>query len=444
MLYYLHEAQKLALTPARMMVSMAKLGAGSPFNPWAFTDAGRHFSGFANMFEQLTKHYGKPEWGIQSTEIDGKEVPIEIETIVSRTFCDLLHFKRDTNRNDPKLLIVAPLSGHYATLLRGTVEAMLPDHDVYITDWQNCQMIPASAGTFSLDDNIDYVIDFLHYLGPNTHVLAVCQPSVPVLAAVSVMSGWHDVCTPASMTLIGGPIDTRINPTAVNHLAASNPIEWFEQNVIATVPAPYPGMSRRVYPGFIQLTNFISMNLDRHIASMGQLFDHLVEGDEEAADKKVAFYDEYLSVMDLPKEFYLQTVQTVFQDHSLPKGEMVTRWNPVLPEKIESTAILCVEGELDDISGVGQTKATLDLTPNLSASKKGYHVEKGAGHYGVFNGGKWRRSIAPAIKKFILEHDHEVGAARDKVYAAAAKSTAAKTKKAKPARRAPKKTAAKA
>ena len=422
MLYYLHEAQRLAMAPTRMMVNMARLGAGSPLNPWAFTPFGRHFNGVADMFEQMTKRYGKPEWGIDSTRIDGKDVPVEIEKIVSRTYCDLLHFRRDTDRKDPKLLIVAPLSGHYATLLRGTVEAMLPDHDVYITDWQNCQMIPVTADQFNLNDNIDYVIDFLHYLGPNTHVLAVCQPSVPVLAAVSVMSGWGDICTPASMTLIGGPIDTRVNPTAVNQLAKANTIEWFEQNVIATVPPPYPGMTRKVYPGFIQLTNFISMNFDRHMASLGQLFEHLVEGDEEAADRKKAFYDEYLAVMDLPKEFYLQTVQTVFQDHSLPRGEMVNRWNPVLPEKIQNTAILCVEGELDDISGVGQTKAALDLTPNLAPERKAYHLEKGAGHYGVFNGGKWRRSIAPAIARFIRQHDHEIGEKRDWIHASATPS----------------------
>ncbi len=424
MLYYLHEAQRLAMAPARMMAGLARLGMGSPLNPWAFTNLGRQFNSFADVFEHVTRRYGKPDWELDTTTIDGIEVPVTHETVISRAYCHLVHFQRDVERDDPKLLIVAPMSGHYATLLRGTVEAMLPDHEVYITDWMDCKMVPVMSDRFNLDDYIDYVIDFLHYLGPNTHVLAVCQPSVPVLAAVSVMSGWGDVCTPSTMTLIGGPIDTRRNPTAVNKLAEANSIEWFESNVIATVPPPYPGMMRKVYPGFIQLTNFISMNFDRHMASLSELFDHLVEGDEEAADKKRTFYEEYLAVMDLPAEFYLQTVETVFQKHSLPKGEMITRWHPVLPELIERTAIMCVEGELDDISGVGQTKATLDLTPNLSSDKKAYHLEKGAGHYGVFNGGKWRRTIAPAIKKFIRTHDHKVGDTRDRIYAAAYKRRA--------------------
>ncbi len=406
------------MAPARMAANTARLTFGNPFNPLTYTFVGRQLKGMADVFEHATRRHGKPGWDIETTEIDGAEVDIEIDTVMARTYCDLLHFKRDVSgREDPKLLVVAPLSGHHATLLRGTVEAMLPDHEVYITDWQDCQMIPVAADRFNLDNYIDYVIDFLHFLGPNTHVLAVCQPSVPVLAAVSIMSGWGDFCVPASMTLIGGPIDTRRNPTAVNKLAESNPIEWFESNVIATVPPPYPGMGRKVYPGFLQLTNFISMNLDRHMESYGQLFDHLVEGDEEAADRKRSFYEEYLAVMDLPAEFYLQTVKTVFQDHSLPKGELVARWQPVLPELIEHTAILCVEGELDDISGVGQTKAALDLTPNLSDDRKAYHLEKGAGHYGVFNGGKWRRSIAPKIKEFIRTHDREIGTNRDKIHA---------------------------
>jgi poly(3-hydroxybutyrate) depolymerase len=231
------------------------------------------------------------------------------------------------------------------------------------------------------------------------------------------MSWWGDLCAPASVTLIGGPIDTRKNPTAVNKLARSQPIEWFERNVVTSVPPPYPGMMRKVYPGFIQLTNFISMNYERHLASFGELFDHLVQGNEEEAEKKRAFYEEYLAVMDLPAEFYLLMVKTVFQDHSLPKGEMITRWHPVRPESIIRTAILCVEGELDDISGVGQTKAALELAVNLPSERRGYHLQKGAGHYGVFNGGKWHRDIAPAIKRFIRDHDHEIGAKRDRTVA---------------------------
>ena len=336
--------------------------------------------------------------------IDGKKVPVEIEVTIHRTYCDLVHFKRKTDRNDPKVLIAAPLSGHFATLLRGTVEAMLPDHDVYITDWIDCRNVPVMADMFNLNDYIDYIIDFLHFLGPNTHVIAVCQPSVPVMAAVSVMSGWQDICAPATMTLMGGPVDTRVGKPAVNKLAKENDKKWFEKNVITTVPPPYPGAFRRVLPGFVQLSNFISMNLERHMLSMNELFDHLVEGDDEAADKKSAFYEEYLAVMDLPAEYFLQTLEVVFQEHSLPKGEMMFRWQNVDPGKITETAILCVEGELDDISGVGQTKAALDITPNLADKKKKYHLEKGVGHYGVFNGRKWRENIAPTVKDFMRTH----------------------------------------
>jgi len=290
---------------------------------------------------------------------------------------------------------------------------MLPDHDVYVSDWRDSSMIPAVDDSFDLDDYIDYLVDFLHFLGPNTHVLAVCQPSVPALAATSIMSGWQDNCVPASLTMIGGPIDTRKSPTQVNKLAKEHSIDWFERHVVVDVPPPYPGAFRKVYPGFIQLTNFIAMNFDKHVASYHELFQHLVQGDDDAADRKRAFYEEYRSVMDLPAEFYLQTVKVVFQDHALPKGEMVHRWHPVKTEKITDTAILCIEGELDDISGIGQTKAALDITPNLADEKKMYHLQKGVGHYGVFNGGKWRREIAPKVKEFIRTHDRELNAVRD-------------------------------
>jgi len=409
MLYILHEAQRAAMTPARAMAELFRGGLKNPFNPWAHTSLGKKVGSAAEIFEQITRPYGKPAWGLNSTEIDGKSVRVIEETLIQRTYCHLVHFRRETDRRDPKLLIVAPMSGHWATLLRGTVEAMLPDHEVYVTDWQDCRMVPMTADRFNLNDYIDYVIDFLHFLGPNTHVLAVCQPSVPVMAAVSVMSGWGDVCVPATLTMMGGPIDTRVNPTAVNNLAKEHDMEWFERNVITVVPPPYPGVFRKVYPGFLQLTNFISMNLEKHLESFSQLFDHLVQGDEEEASKKRNFYEEYLAVMDLPAEFYLQTVKTVFQDHALPKNEMVARWHPVLPDRITQTAILCVEGELDDISGVGQTKAALDITPNLDNAYKAYHLENGVGHYGVFNGGRWRRTIAPRIKQFIREFDLEVG-----------------------------------
>ncbi|MDX2102941.1 MAG: polyhydroxyalkanoate depolymerase [Alphaproteobacteria bacterium] len=415
MMYYLHEAQRLAMLPTRVAAEALRFGLRNPWNPFAHTALGRQISSAADVFEQVTRRYGKPSWGLDTTEIDGRTVSVEPEEVLHRTYGQLVHFRRDVEgRKDPKLLIVAPMSGHYATLLRGTVEAMLPDHEVYITDWIDARLIPVQSDRFNLSDYIDYVIDFLHFLGPNTHVLAVCQPSVPVLAAVSIMSGWGDLCTPATMTLMGGPIDTRENPTAVNKLAKDHPIEWFERRVITKVPLPYPGAGRKVYPGFIQLTNFISMNLDRHMQSLHELFDHLVEGDEEEAEKKKSFYQEYLAVMDLPAEFYLQTVKTVFQDHALPQNAMVARWQPVLPDRITRTAILCVEGELDDISGVGQTKAALTITKSLDTGLKAYHLQDKVGHYGVFNGGKWRRIIAPRVKSFIREHDQETGTARQR------------------------------
>lgn len=414
MLYHLHEMQHLAMMPARFMADIMRHGLRNPFNPIAGTSFARHFGSAAEVFSSMTTRYGKPGWNIDTVEIGGKERPVTEEVMIRRSYCQLLHFKREgAPKNDPKLLIVAPLSGHFATLLRGTVEGMLPNHDVYITDWLDCRQIPVTSDRFNLNDYIDYVIDFLHYLGPNTHVIAVCQPSVPVLAAASVMSAWGDLCAPATMTLIGGPIDTRANPTAVNKLAKEHTIEWFEENVIAEVPPPYAGAGRKVYPGFIQLTNFISMNFDRHMESMNQLFDHLVQGDEEEAEKRRSFYEEYLAVMDLPAEFYLQTVKTVFQDHSLPKNEMIARWHPVLPEKIGRSAILCVEGELDDISGVGQTKAALKLAKGLSTDMKHYHLQKGVGHYGVFNGGRFRRDVVPVINNFIREHDLEARARRN-------------------------------
>lgn len=406
MLYHLYEWQRMAVAPYRMAAELTRQTFKHPLNPLAETYIGKQICAAADVFEHSTRSYGKPSFDLPTTFINGQEVAITEEIVNHRTFGDLLHFKREGDFDHPRLLIVAPMSGHYATLLRGTVEAMLPDHDVYITDWRDARQIHIHEGSFGFNDYVDYLIDFLHFLGPNTHILAVCQPSVPVLAAVSIMSSWGDICVPASMTLMGGPIDTRQNPTQVNQLALEHDLDWFKRNVIVSVPAPYPGVGRKVYPGFVQLTNFIAMNLDRHIEAHKELFDHLVEGDEDSADKKRSFYEEYRAVMDLPSEFYLETVEHVFQKHSLPKGEMVVRWQPVRPECITKTALLCVEGEEDDISGVGQTKAALDLTINLPDHMKEYHLQEKVGHYGVFNGSKWRKFIAPKIKNFILTHDH--------------------------------------
>jgi len=402
----------MSMAPARLAAEATKLIMKNPFNPVAATYLGRVMASAADVFEHQTRRYGKPDWDIDQTVIDGRPVAVTIDQRVKRTWCTLLHFRRDAARDDPRVLIVAPYSGHFATLLRGTVERLLPNHDVYVTDWADARMVPMAEDKFNFNDYVDYIVDFLHLLGPNTHVIAVCQPAVPVMAAVAMMSGWGDRCVPATMTLIGGPIDTRRSATAVNRLATEHDLSWFERNVVVQVPPPHPGMFRNVYPGFIQLTNFISMNLEKHIAAQGELFEHLVKGDEDAAERKRSFYEEYLAVLDLPAEFYLATVKVVFQEHLLPKGELMVRWHPARPDAIDRTAILCIEGELDDISGVGQTQAALDITPNLPAAMKRYHLQKGAGHYGVFNGSKWRDEIAPVIEDFIREHDHALNAKR--------------------------------
>jgi len=303
-----------------------------------------------------------------------------------------------------KLLIVAPLSGHYATLLRGTVEAMLPYNEVYITDWEDARKVPLTEGGFDLDDYIDYVIDMCHELGPDVHLLAVCQPSVPVFAAVAVMHDNDDAYVPLSMTLMGGPIDTRENPTEVNRLATERGTEWYERNVITTVPWPHAGFMRRVYPGFVQLSGFMAMNLDRHMDAHWNYFDHMVAGDGDSAEKHREFYDEYLSVMDMTSEFYLQTVDEVFVKHSLPKGEFTHRGKTVRPDAITKTALMTVEGEKDDISGVGQTKAAHKLCPKLPDAMKSHWEQPGVGHYGVFNGTRWKSEIAPRVREFMGRH----------------------------------------
>jgi poly(3-hydroxybutyrate) depolymerase len=353
----------------------------------------------------MTRRYAKPAFGFGGTWVDGASVPVSERVVWERPFCRAITFDRGfvsgPGEPQPKLLIVAPMSGHYATLLRGTVEAMLPNHQVFITDWTDARMVPLAAGRFDLDTYIDYLIDLFATLGPDLHVMAVCQPAVPVLAAIAVMEAGGHATVPVSMTLMGGPIDTRRSPTAVNCLAQERGTAWFERNCITTVPAGYPGAWRSVYPGFFQLSGFMAMNLDRHVDAHAEMFDHLVKGDGDSAEKHRDFYDEYLAVMDLTAEFYLQTVKTVFVDHALPKGTMMHGGRPVDLAAIRTCAILAIEGENDDISGVGQTKAALDLTPNLPAERKAYHLQQGVGHYGVFNGSRYRTVIAPRIAAFI-------------------------------------------
>jgi poly(3-hydroxybutyrate) depolymerase len=408
-MYWLYEMSHSALNPARFLADATRIFYKNPANPLTYTAFGKTLAAASEMFERMTRRYGRPEWRIEATTIGGVQVPVQIRTVWQRPFCRLLHFERQferpPRRPQPRMLIVAPMSGHYATLLRGTVEAFLPNHDVYITEWSDARMVPVAEGRFDLDDYIDYVISMLHLLGCDTHVIAVCQPSVPVLAAVALMEARDDPHVPHSMVLMGGPIDTRINPTAVNNLAEQRGVEWFRRNVITKVPFPHPGFMRDVYPGFLQLHGFVSMNLDRHIEAHKELFLHLVKGDGDSAQRHREFYDEYLAVMDLAAEFYLQTVDTVFVRHALPKGQMTHRGRRVDPAKIRRVALLTVEGEKDDISGVGQTEAAHRLSANIPAERKAHYLALGVGHYGVFNGTRFRAEIAPRIADFVLSNE---------------------------------------
>jgi poly(3-hydroxybutyrate) depolymerase len=409
-MYWFYEMSHAALNPSRAFADAAKLYFKSPVNPLSFTTLGKSIAAACELFERSTRRYGRPEWEIPSTLVGGERVPVQIASVWERPFCRLLHFERmlthTPRRPQPKILIVAPMSGHYPTLLRGTVEAFLPNHEVYLTEWVDARMVPLADGAFDLDDYIDYLVSMLHKLQGDTHVIAVCQPSVPVLAAVARMEAEDDPYVPTSMVLMGGPIDTRSNPTAVNKLAEQRGTDWFRRNVITKVPFPNPGFMRDVYPGFLQLNGFMSMNLDRHIEAHKDLFMHLVQGDGDSAQKHREFYDEYLAVMDLAAEFYLQTVETVFVRHALPKGEMKHRGAPVDPARIHRVALMTVEGEHDDISGVGQTEAAHRLCVNIPADRRVHYLQPAVGHYGVFNGSRFRAEIAPRIADFILSNDH--------------------------------------
>jgi poly(3-hydroxybutyrate) depolymerase len=405
MLYHLYEMQRATLAPMRMFAQGALSVLDAPFNPLRPTPMGRLTAAALDSFEHSTRHFGKPEFGHSTTPIDGRDVLVTEEVVAARGWCDLLHFRRHADRpNDKRVLLVAPMSGHYATLLRGTVEAMLPDHDVYITDWRDARQVPLMAPDFSLDDYIDYVMDFLRVLGPDTHVIAVCQPAVPVLAAISLLNEGEPHAAPRSMTLIGGPIDTREAPTAVNEFAKRHNMDWFLSNTIHRVPFGHPGFLRRVYPGFLQLAGFMAMNLDRHVEAHWQMFLHLVDGDGETLAGKRSFYEEYRSVMDLSAEFYLQTINAVFHEHLLPRGLLSWRGHRVNPAAVNRTAMLTIEGERDDISGIGQTRAAHKLTPHLSADLRDHLEQKSVGHYGLFNGRRFRTEVAPHIKGFIAKH----------------------------------------
>lgn len=414
MLYSLIEMNRAAMAPLRIAAKTSKRFLRSPLNPMAGTELGKSLVAAADIFESTTRHYGKPEWQIENTRINSVTVAITPETVWSDTWCNLIHFKRErlafeaalseTRRKQPTLLIVAPLSGHYATLLRGTVEAFLPTHEVYITDWTDARQVPVWQGRFDLDDYIDYVRAMMTRLGAGTNVLAVCQPGPPVLAAISMMAEDNDPALPASMVFMGSPIDARQSPTVTNELAEQRSYDWFSENMIHTVPAPQPGMMRRVYPGFVQLSSFMNMNWDNHVDAHWKFFNHLVAGDGDSADRHRKFYDEYLSVLDLTEEFYMQTIERIFQEHHLARGIFKHRDRLVNPGAIKTVALMTVEGELDDISGIGQTQAAHDLCHNIPQEMQFDYIQEGVGHYGVFNGSRFRTEIVPRINEFINTH----------------------------------------
>ncbi|MEM1161802.1 MAG: polyhydroxyalkanoate depolymerase [Pseudomonadota bacterium] len=408
MLYHAYEMTHAAIAPMRTMAKMGGKALSNPMNPFAMTYPARATAAAFEMFVDATRRYGKPDWDVCETEVMGEFVPVSEEVVLSKPFGDLLRFRREGTiagaKNDPKVLIVAPMSGHFATLLRGTVEAMLPEHDVYVTDWADARNVPLTDGYFDLADYTDYIIEFCEFLardGDRPAVMAVCQPGVPVLVATALMAEAGNPARPSSVTLMGSPIDTRINQTEPNHLAQSRPLSWFEQNVIVSVPWPNPGVMRRVYPGFLQLSGFMSMNLDRHVDAHVDHFHHLIEGDGDSAAAHRSFYDEYLAVMDLTAEFYLQTVETVFQKHLIPKGRFRHRGHLIDPGAITDIGMMTVEGEKDDITGRGQTRAAQDLCVNLADDKKLHYVQDKVGHYGVFNGSRFRNNIQPKIRDFI-------------------------------------------
>lgn len=406
MLYKIHELQRAWLNASSAAASIAAEFFADERFPPANLGFGPTIASALDVFAHAAAPRGKPAFGIRTITVDGTVRAVKEVTEVHRPFGDLKKFTHEGLPEDaPRLLIVAPMSGHYATLLRGTVERMLERCVVYITDWADAKYVPLQEGVFDLDDYIDYLIGFLEHIGPGAHVMAVCQPSVPAFAATAIMAGSDHPCRPVSLTMMGGPIDTRESPTAVNDHAITKPYVWFKHNVITTVPANYPGEGRRVYPGFVQLASFMSMNLGSHMMSHYSLFKHMVKGDGESAEATKTFYDEYRAVCDLPAEFYLQTVDVVFQRHALPQGELVHRGKAVDLGQIRDTAILCIEGENDDISGLGQTRAALKVTPNLPEKLKKYHMAPDVGHYGIFNGSRWRNAIAPVVDAWIIKHE---------------------------------------
>ena len=408
MLYTLHEMSHAALAPWQMWASMNANMFSHPFSPFSYSPLSRKIAAGSELFIRVTQRYHKPEFGISAVRVGGRPVAVNEVVAVDKPFCRLLHFERGAGphngRADPKVLLVAPLSGHHATLLRDTVRTLLRDHDVYVTDWVDARMVSLFHGAFHLHDYVDYVREFITLLGPDVHVISVCQPTVPVLAAIALMADADAPVKPRTMVMMGGPIDARRSPTAVNNLATRKPLSWFKSNVIQRVPAKYPGAMRQVYPGFLQHLGFVAMNPSRHADAHQDFYYHLVEGDGDSAEAHRRFYDEYNAVLDMPAEYYLDTIKTVFQDFSLPKGRMFVREQLVRPQAISNTALLTIEGELDDISGNGQTEAAHALCTSIPAKKREHYLAPEVGHYGIFSGRRFRESLYPRIRDFIRRH----------------------------------------
>jgi poly(3-hydroxybutyrate) depolymerase len=430
MLYQLYETQRAMLSPFAEFASASSKLYSHPLSPFAHTPMADRVSAGLDLMHRLSKEYEKPEFNIGTANVGGVDVAVQQQVAMTKPFCRLLRFKRFTDnlqalsemKEHPTVLIVAPLSGHHSTLLRDTVRALLRDHKVFITDWTDARMVPLDAGPFHLDDYVTYVQDFIRHIGPEVNVISVCQPTVPVLAAISLLAS-NGEATPRTMTMMGGPIDARKSPTAVNNLAMNKSHNWFEHNVIYRVPVNYPGAGRAVYPGFLQHSGFVAMNPDRHLSSHYDYFLDLVRGDGDSADSHREFYDEYNAVLDMPAEYYLDTIKVVFQDFALVNGTWHVNGQLVRPQDIKTTALLTIEGELDDISGAGQTRAAHDLCTGIAKTRQFHYDVIGAGHYGIFSGRRWREKVYPEVKQFIASHQHDTPAA--------SRSRAAPAKKAK-------------
>jgi polyhydroxyalkanoate depolymerase len=402
MLYQAYQAQSDIMAPVRKLAGSALNAIGQPLAGLTDNVVLRNLTAAYELIARTGLTHARPPFGIDAVTVGNREVAVRERAALTTPFGTMLHFKKDIDVAQPPVLLVAPLSGHFATLLRGTVRTMLPEHDVYITDWHNVRDVPLSHGQFGFDDYVEHLIRFMEVIGPGVHVVAVCQPCVAALVAAAVMAQCDNPAQPHSLTLMAGPIDTRINPTKVNMLAGSRPIKWFESNLIASVPLRYPGAARRVYPGFVQLAAFMSMNIERHMKAHRELYDHLAKGEHEKAQATKAFYDEYFAVLDLTAEFYLETVRLVFQEHALPMGALRYRGERVEPRAIKRTMLLTVEGERDDICAVGQTAAAHDLCSGLRPYRKRHYMQPGVGHYGVFSGNKWSNQIYPLLKNVVL------------------------------------------